>query len=85
VYAYGKDWVDGSSPSEGSGGPAKRRSERELHLLEHLARLREADLVVLHDLDAVAPRVEEASWQDLDTCGLQPTAGPLLVVDDEPK
>ena len=56
--------------------------------LQHGRRLRELDVAVVDDLDAVSPRiaeVEPAAGQDLDA---RPPRGPphrLLVVDDQPE
>ena len=50
--------------------------------------LAELDLVVLHELDAVAARVadvEEATRQDLHAGCLESAAGGLFVVHDEPE
>src|SRR5437763_9206631 len=61
--------------------------ELEAHPREHAIRLRELDLVVLHDLDAVAARIAEveARPKHLDTGLLERIPDRLLVVDDEPE
>ncbi len=56
------------------------------HAAQHVRRLRELDVVVADDLDAVAPgvaEVEEAARQRLDARLDQRVAHGLLVVDDE--
>src|SRR4051795_1568144 len=61
---------------------------REPHPAEHRLRLRELDLVVLHDLDVVAPRVDEAQAarrDDLGAGALERLPHLRLVVDDEPE
>src|SRR6185503_1293768 len=63
-------------------------AELEAHAFEDAIRLRELDLVVLHDLQAVAARVadvEEPARQDLDAGFLERAARLFLVVDDEPE
>ena len=53
---------------------------------KHLVALAELDLVVLHDLDAVAKRIDEieaAAGEDLDACCFERASRRLLVVDDE--
>ena len=63
-------------------------AQLEAHSAEDAGGLRELDLVVLHDLDAVAARVanvEEAARKHLDSCFLERTASRLLVVHDEPE
>src|SRR5437763_10129071 len=62
-------------------------SELEAHPREHAIRLRELDLVVLHDLDAVAARIAEveAGPKQLDTGLLESLPDRPLVVDDEPE
>jgi hypothetical protein len=64
-----------------------RFAELEAHAVEHALGLRELDLVVLHDLDAVSARVAEVeprAREDLDSGFLERTPRVLLVVDDEP-
>jgi len=61
-------------------------SERQAHAFEHPSGLGELDLVVLHDLDAVAERVTEfeaTTGQDVGLRRLERAPGGLLVVDDE--
>src|SRR3954463_9212796 len=62
-------------------------SELEAHPREHAIRLRELNLVVLHDLDVVAARIAEVEprAQHLDTGLLERIPDRLLVVDDEPE
>ena len=58
------------------------------HAAQDMRRLRELDVVIADDLDAVAPRVEEvqeAARQDLDACCCQRLAHSLLVIDHKPE
>ena len=58
------------------------------HAAENMRRLRELDVVVADNLDAVAPRVEEVQKsprQDLDPGFGQRRAHGFLVIDHEPK
>ena len=65
-----------------------RLPELEAHTGEDAIRLRELDLVVLHDLNSVPARianVEEASRKHLHARFREPATRRLLVVDDEPE
>ena len=62
--------------------------EVELEAPQDRRRLRELHLVVLHDLDEVAPRiakVETTAAEDLDSRRLERPPRRVLVVDDEPE
>jgi hypothetical protein len=53
-----------------------------------MGRLGELDISVLHDLDAIAPRiekVEEGSRQQLSACGFDSDANTRAIIDDQPK
>src|SRR5215469_17410247 len=61
-------------------------AELEAHSVEDSIRLRELDLVVLHDLNAIAARVanvEEAARKDVHAGFLERTARHRLVIHDE--
>ena len=61
---------------------------REAQRLQHLRRLQELDLVVLHDLHAIAERIAEVEpgpRQQVDPLGGEHASRALLVVDDEPE
>ena len=66
----------------------RRRALGEAHRPQHGGRLLELDLVVLHDLHAVAERVAEvepAGGEEVDRLGGEHAPRRLLVVDDEPE
>src|ERR1022692_67395 len=64
------------------------RQVREAHTAQHVRGFAELDILVRHDLDAVAPRiakVEKRSGQSLDACIGQCFASGLFTIDDESK
>src|SRR5712675_354582 len=59
---------------------------RQLHAAQDVGRLGELDVVVAHDLDAIAPgieKIQEPPGQQLDAGGLQGAPRRLLVVDHQ--
>jgi len=65
---------------------AIRLLQLEPHAAQDLGRLRELDVGVGHDLDLVAPRIEErVAAQDLHAGLARSREHGLLVVDDEPE
>src|SRR5438046_3560478 len=85
--ASADDRLEGLDPLRAQlGERALGLAQGEAHAAQDVLRLRELDLVVLHDLDMVAPgisEVEAAAGEDLRARGLERAPGRLAVVDDE--